>query len=338
MGDEEATETPSGGQPTESETRRRFLQALGAASAVAGAGGVASAQNTTEGEETTTEDGAEGTATTEGDQTTVAEDATTIVLGGRTDYWLGLAPKAIEGEQNPTLQLREGEPYRLVWVNLDGVEHELVVEGSERADGEDTEGEDGEGESGEDGTTEAGEDLVATDSTEEVGATASVTFTAGEAMAEYYCEYHPEQMRGLVELGEGFQTTTEAETETEDGETTAEDEDTTVASGEITDVAVGPDGQYLKFVPEEVEISVGDTVRWTAESEGHNVSAKEEAASQVELPEGAEPFSSYEGSRSFLVMQVGETFEHTFSVPGTYVYVCAPHASEGMVGRVVVNE
>jgi plastocyanin len=37
-------------------------------------------------------------------------------------------------------------------------------------------------------------------------------------------------------------------------------------------------------------------------------------------------------------MEVGETFEHTFTVPGTYVYVCVPHAGQGMIGRVIVNE
>jgi plastocyanin len=130
----------------------------------------------------------------------------------------------------------------------------------------------------------------------------------------------------------GAQTTTESDETTEDGEDSAE------GSGETVDVAVGPEGQTLKFVPEEVEISVGDTVRWTAESEGHNVSFKPEADSKVELPEGAEPFATYEGNRSFMIMEVGETFEHTFTVPGTYVYVCVPHAGQGMVGRVVVNE
>ncbi|WP_276301598.1 YbhB/YbcL family Raf kinase inhibitor-like protein [Halorussus lipolyticus] len=122
--------------------------------------------------------------------------------------------------------------------------------------------------------------------------------------------------------------------------TTTESEETTTGaeSGETVDVAVGPDGKYLQFVPEEVEISVGDTVRWTAESEGHNVSFKPEAHSKVELPEGVEPFATYEGNRSFMVMEVGETFEHTFTVPGTYGYVCVPHAGQGMVGRVIVSE
>ncbi|WP_137287590.1 YbhB/YbcL family Raf kinase inhibitor-like protein [Halorussus salinisoli] len=121
-------------------------------------------------------------------------------------------------------------------------------------------------------------------------------------------------------------------------ETTADGERTTTpAGGETVDVAVGPEGNYLNFVPEEVEISVGDTVRWTFESEGHNVTAKPEASTKVQLPEGAEPFATYEGNRSFMVVEVGEMFEHTFSVPGTYVYVCAPHADQGMVGRVVVE-
>jgi plastocyanin len=314
MGEEETAATQSGPGSTGSDTRRRFLQALGAASAVAGVGVTSAQETTTEGDgrgTTTDGDGERTTTAEDGDQTTADDDATPILLGGRAAYWLGLAPEPIESERNPALQLRDGERYRLVWLNLDGLEHELVVEDAD------------------------GEELVASDSNESVGATASVTVTASEEMAEYYCEYHPEEMRGSVELGEGFETTAA------DEETTPADEDdgdTTVADGEVVDVAVGPDGQYLQFVPEEVEISVGDTVRWTAESEGHNVTAKPEAATQVDIPDEAEPFATYEGSRSFMIMQVGETFEHTFTVPGTYVYVCAPHASEGMVGRVVVNE
>ncbi|WP_209019571.1 YbhB/YbcL family Raf kinase inhibitor-like protein [Halorussus marinus] len=123
------------------------------------------------------------------------------------------------------------------------------------------------------------------------------------------------------------------------GETTADDGsgDATESAGDVVEVAVGPEGDYLKFVPDQVEISVGDTVRWTAESEGHNVSAKPEADPKVSIPADADPFASYEASRSFMVMQVGETYEHTFTVPGTYTYVCVPHADQGMVGEVVVE-
>lgn len=291
-------------------SRRRFLRAVGAASALAGVGGLAGAQETTEQDGGgTTESGGETETTARGQ-----DDATTVVLGGRTSYWLGLAPAPIEGQRNPTLRLREGERYRLVWVNLDGERHELLVEdGDENA-------------------------VHRTEAAEEVGATRSVAFEADESLARYRCEYHPERMVGEVELGEGFETTTgEAETTTEGDETTTA-EGETGGDGEVAEVAAGPEGDYLRFVPEEVEISVGDTVRWTFESEGHNVTAKPEADRRVELPEDAEPFATYEGNRSFMVVEVGATFEHTFSVPGTYVYVCAPHADQGMVGRVVVSE
>jgi plastocyanin len=49
----------------------------------------------------------------------------------------------------------------------------------------------------------------------------------------------------------------------------------------------------------------------------------------VSLPAGAAPFDS--GS-----MQEGDIFRHTFTVPGTYTYLCVPHDRMGMVGRIVV--
>ncbi|WP_435344307.1 cupredoxin domain-containing protein [Haloarchaeobius sp. HRN-SO-5] len=139
--------------------------------------------------------------------------------------------------------------------------------------------------------------------------------------------------------GEGTQPTTEpTSTATE---TTAEPADTTTGGGGdgggVTEVAAGPEGR-LRFVPETVEISVGDTVRWTFESPGHNVTSKPGSSEKVRNPEGAEPFASYEGNQHYAVVPEGETYEHTFDVPGEYVYVCAPHAGQGMVGTVVVQE
>ena len=112
---------------------------------------------------------------------------------------------------------------------------------------------------------------------------------------------------------------------------------TTTAGSSVTNVAVGPE-KRLRFEPEEIEISVGDTVAWEAMSTGHNVTSDKGASSKCKNPEGAEPFKSYEGDEHFSVMEVGDVFEHEFTVAGEYVYVCAPHAGQGMVGTVVVTE
>lgn len=255
-------------------------------------------------------------------------DRTTVVLGARRDYWLGLQPRAIEGQQNPTLRLRQGDPYRIVWVNLDGARHRFRL-----LDGE-------------------GNVVGQTEESDQQGATRATRFRAREELAGYDCEFHPEAMQGAVELGEGFQTTTAdrgatettegGEATTQSGETTTESTETATgnggASGDVVEVAVGPSGNYFRFVPERVEIPVGGTVRWNFESAGHNVSARPEAARQVSIPEGAEPFASYPEGESFRVVAEGETYEHAFSVPGEYVYVCVPHVGEGMIGTVAVTE
>jgi plastocyanin len=105
----------------------------------------------------------------------------------------------------------------------------------------------------------------------------------------------------------------------------------------VTRVDVGPEGR-LRFVPADIEISVGDTVEWAARSPGHNVTSEPDAAPRCRNPEGAEPFSSYEGDSHFAIMEVEEVFTHEFTVPGEYVYVCTPHAGQGMVGSIVVTE
>lgn len=48
-----------------------------------------------------------------------------------------------------------------------------------------------------------GAELVRTDIMETEGETQSVEFEATEGMAEYYCEVHPESMRGSIEVGDG---------------------------------------------------------------------------------------------------------------------------------------
>lgn len=103
-------------------------------------------------------------------------DSTTIVLGGLAPYWLGLAPAGLQGRTNPTLRLREEAEYELVWINLDGVDHDFhVVDGS-------------------------GDDLEDTSSRDETGETHSTSFEAVNQMAEYYCAFHPQSMRGSIEV------------------------------------------------------------------------------------------------------------------------------------------
>jgi plastocyanin len=103
-------------------------------------------------------------------------DEGTVVLGGQASHWLGLAPSRIQGRENPTLRLRAGRECELVWVNLDGGEHDFHL-----ADA-------------------AGEDLADTSAREDVGDTHSTTFETTPEMAEYYCAFHRQSMRGSVEI------------------------------------------------------------------------------------------------------------------------------------------
>lgn len=102
-------------------------------------------------------------------------------------------------------------------------------------------------------------------------------------------------------------------------------------------VAAGPNGS-LVFEPEQIEVSVGDTVTWEFESTGHNVSARPQDSDKVSIPDGAESFASYDNGDSFAVVSEGETYEHTFETAGDYTYVCIPHTSSGMIGTVTVSE
>lgn len=97
------------------------------------------------------------------------------------------------------------------------------------------------------------------------------------------------------------------------------------------------------FLPDEHEVSVGDRVVWGNNgSRGHTVTAYET------LPDGAEYFASggfddLERARESWKsggdgnIDPGETYEHTFQVPGRHDYLCIPHESSGMVGTIVVT-
>ena len=145
--------------------RRTVLAGLATATAsLAGCGALES--DSPEGEETPTTTPEDG-----GD-----EGVPQIRLGARADAWVGVQPEGIEEQENPSLVLRSGTPYEIVWENLDGEEHELLV-----LDGD-------------------GEELAASDASATEGDTVTLELTAEEEMEEYLCEYHPEEMRGEITI------------------------------------------------------------------------------------------------------------------------------------------
>lgn len=98
-------------------------------------------------------------------------------------------------------------------------------------------------------------------------------------------------------------------------------------------VVVAPDGEEV-FEPDTLEVALGNTVEWLAEDNGHTVSAHPDLEG-TSVPEGADPFASYPDDDHDDTLEAGETFVHTFEVPGEYDYVCSQH--EGMTGSVTVG-
>jgi plastocyanin len=97
------------------------------------------------------------------------------------------------------------------------------------------------------------------------------------------------------------------------------------------------------FEPREIQVEPDTTVVWANSStRNHTVTAYDDG-----IPEGADYFATggFENEAAaregFIdgegVLRPDETFEHTFTVPGTYAYVCIPHERAGMVGTVVVG-
>ena len=78
-----------------------------------------------------------------------------------------------------------------------------------------------------------------------------------------------------------------------------------------------------KFVPEEVTIKVGDTVRW--------VNAERRQYHTVWFKEL--------GEKGTAELYPDESYEKTFDTPGNFPYLCEPHHdTHGMIGIVHVTE
>ena len=105
-----------------------------------------------------------------------------------------------------------------------------------------------------------------------------------------------------------------------------------LAQGKTVEATMRNDPRGI-FVPDTVNIAKGDTVNWT--NSGlitHTVTFDPDQAvnrEDVALPAGVAPFASSD-------MEEDATFSHTFTVKGTYRYVCKYHEAMGMVGTVIV--
>src|SRR6266404_2914112 len=101
------------------------------------------------------------------------------------------------------------------------------------------------------------------------------------------------------------------------------------ATSTIVDVTVGPD---FAFHPDTVNISVGDTVRWTWFGSGHSVTSGQPCVpdSQYCSPNDTNCFPG-------TLSNIGTVYTHTFSRSGIYSYHCIAHCVLGMTGVVNVS-
>ena len=106
----------------------------------------------------------------------------------------------------------------------------------------------------------------------------------------------------------------------------------TLAEGKVVEVSM-KQSPKSRFDPEVVNITAGDTVKWTNPAfVAHSVTFDPSMAAtpaNVALPTGVAPFDS--GN-----VEEDSTFSHTFTVKGTYKYICKFHEAMGMVGTVIV--
>jgi plastocyanin len=108
----------------------------------------------------------------------------------------------------------------------------------------------------------------------------------------------------------------------------------TRADGAVVEIQMRStaDGGNVGFDPVGLLIQPGQTLRWICEANYHTAAAYHPANADhsLRIPRAASPFASD-------VLQPGEHFDVTLTVPGVYDYFCAPHEQAGMVGRIVVG-
>ena len=94
-----------------------------------------------------------------------------------------------------------------------------------------------------------------------------------------------------------------------------------------------PSGTKVWFDPVGVLVPPHTTIRWVVKANVHTTTAyhPKNGHHSLRIPDGAEPWDS-----GFLV-NPGDHFAVTLTVPGVYDFFCAPHELAGMVGRIIVG-
>ena len=97
------------------------------------------------------------------------------------------------------------------------------------------------------------------------------------------------------------------------------------------DVTVGPSNQ-LVFQPAVVTINVGDTVRWTFGSAGHDLNSGSSC-----IPDNGFCWPNNANCGNNGSATAGTVYTHTFNTAGNFPYFCGPHCFSNMTGTVVVQ-
>src|SRR5262249_26166783 len=130
----------------------------------------------------------------------------------------------------------------------------------------------------------------------------------------------------LSQLAGGSTTTTS----TVPGTTT-----TTIAPAATVMVGAGSIG--FSFVPATTTVHVGDTVRWSWVSGGHNVVSGAPCVSDGKF---CSPDNTNCGSQATLpLLPMGSIYDHTFTEAGTFQFFCNPHciAPLSLVGPILLQ-
>jgi len=101
------------------------------------------------------------------------------------------------------------------------------------------------------------------------------------------------------------------------------------ALAEVHDVQMTTENFEPRFVPAEITIRPGDSVRWTNTDAFHDHSTVSGTGSLD--PDAGALWNSG-------ILRLGQSFEYTFDEAGSFEYFSLPHEVEGMFGLVIVSD